>query len=843
MKLREKGFKYLYPAEVYEKAKENGHSEEEPISRRSRRSPRKSAGGGSELPVPYGVVRDEDEREFHVGDIVRVESQSGMAHIALISDFVFGVDDALHVNLVWFTRPEELRKTFVLQENYEIYGSWDSDTNILDVLLDHARILSRNDFLEMFPDGLSEDDEDMIFFCRRAFDGTSNLYTKDEFDWNDLYEGRGTNVFNLVEKLQESVRNGGIGFDGKPPPQKKKRGRPPKRNRDEMEERGIETTRKKLKFSKAADEDDSDLALEDMEEIGSAKKKGRTADSDSEDEYEDGHEEEEDEEEDEEEEDVEDESDVEMLESDEEEEVYKKRGPGRPPGGGTPRKRGPGRPPGGGTPRRGPGRPPGGGTPRRGPGRPPGGGTPRKQNPSNFAQIVGEGRIRAPRTKNPVMHVQKGRIPRDGRMFVKSPLKTAALPLRKDSPVKENLASPPKSPHKHARNKLHVATVPESLPCRDDEFSQIFLALESAISSASGSCIYVSGTPGTGKTATVREAIAQLHLRCEEGELRDFGYLEVNGMKLVSPQDSYEILWEEVSGGQRVSASNAMVLLEQRFKEKDAKRRPIVVLMDELDQLVTKNQTVMYNFFNWPTLPNSRLIVVAVANTMDLPERMLSNKISSRLGLTRIQFPGYTHDQLKHIIESRLEDIAGGVVENDAIEFAARKIASVSGDARRALDICRRAVELAQPAEEVEEITAETRVKIPHVKQAINESINSPLNSYLRSLPMAAKVFLCSVLTRIRRSGVIDNPLSDILEETERLTRISPDSAKLTEALFTGKHVRMAGFQNALAELVESGVLVQQSMRGERSANVRLAAGEEEVKSALLVDEDVAGML
>lgn len=55
--------------------------------------------------------------------------------------------------------------------------------------------------------------------------------------------------------------------------------------------------------------------------------------------------------------------------------------------------------------------------------------------------------------------------------------------------------------------------------------------------------------------------------------------------------------------------------------------------MDELDQLVTKNQSVMYNFFNWPGLRHSRLIVLAVANTMDLPERTLSNKISSRLGL------------------------------------------------------------------------------------------------------------------------------------------------------------------------------------------------------------------
>ena len=57
-----------------------------------------------------------------------------------------------------------------------------------------------------------------------------------------------------------------------------------------------------------------------------------------------------------------------------------------------------------------------------------------------------------------------------------------------------------------------------------------------------------------------------------------------------------------------------------------------VVLMDELDQLVTVQQDVVYNFFNWPTLVGSRLIVLAVANTMDLPERVMTGRVRSRLG-------------------------------------------------------------------------------------------------------------------------------------------------------------------------------------------------------------------
>lgn len=54
--------------------------------------------------------------------------------------------------------------------------------------------------------------------------------------------------------------------------------------------------------------------------------------------------------------------------------------------------------------------------------------------------------------------------------------------------------------------------------------------------------------------------------------------------------------------------------------------------MDELDQLVTPKQDVVYNFFNWPTMAGSKLVVIAVANTMDLPERVMTGRVRSRLG-------------------------------------------------------------------------------------------------------------------------------------------------------------------------------------------------------------------
>ena len=110
--------------------------------------------------------------------------------------------------------------------------------------------------------------------------------------------------------------------------------------------------------------------------------------------------------------------------------------------------------------------------------------------------------------------------------------------------------------------------------------------------------------------------------------------------------------------------------------------------------LCTKKQDILYNLFDWPYKKNSKWIVIAIANAMNLPEQVMMNKISSRLGLTRLIFQPYKHEELEEIVTLRLQEL--NVFDMDAIVFAARKVAAVSGDARRALEICRRATELAE---------------------------------------------------------------------------------------------------------------------------------------------------
>lgn len=54
------------------------------------------------------------------------------------------------------------------------------------------------------------------------------------------------------------------------------------------------------------------------------------------------------------------------------------------------------------------------------------------------------------------------------------------------------------------------------------------------------------------------------------------------------------------------------------------KSKVVVCLLDELDYLITRDFEVMYNFFNWPRIEGATIVIVGIANTMDLPEKLQS---------------------------------------------------------------------------------------------------------------------------------------------------------------------------------------------------------------------------
>ena len=89
---------------------------------------------------------------------------------------------------------------------------------------------------------------------------------------------------------------------------------------------------------------------------------------------------------------------------------------------------------------------------------------------------------------------------------------------------------------------MHVSSQPDSLPCREDEFADVYQFVQSRIQDGTGGCVYISGVPGTGKTATVRQVIAYLQEEVEMGDLPQFKFVEVNGMKVTDPYQANVII-------------------------------------------------------------------------------------------------------------------------------------------------------------------------------------------------------------------------------------------------------------------------------------------------------------
>uniref|UniRef100_A0A915I7D3 Origin recognition complex subunit 1 n=1 Tax=Romanomermis culicivorax TaxID=13658 RepID=A0A915I7D3_ROMCU len=257
------------------------------------------------------------------------------------------------------------------------------------------------------------------------------------------------------------------------------------------------------------------------------------------------------------------------------------------------------------------------------------------------------------------------------------------------------------------RHKLCLNYAIDELPCREKECKEIEDYVFNNLISQSSGTLYISGMPGTGKTASVMRTMNLLKTRPPKMPKKStksvkFSCIYVNGMQIGDVSQLFVEIFKQLFKKENsrwkpattLSANAAFLKLKSHFSRNvlesqvDAgNRTPIVIIIDELDVLITKKQCLLYNIFDWATLDKAQLTIIAIANTLDLPERALSSRITSRMGLKRICFEPYNHQQIVSILENRLKDCP--VANKEVLEFIARKVSALSGDLRRALEICR----------------------------------------------------------------------------------------------------------------------------------------------------------
>lgn len=286
-----------------------------------------------------------------------------------------------------------------------------------------------------------------------------------------------------------------------------------------------------------------------------------------------------------------------------------------------------------------------------------------------------------------------------------------------------------------ARQLFAHGAEPGQLIGRENEREQLttFMDRCSPQSKTRSGCLYVSGPPGTGKSAMITETLQQYSKT--EGVRSAY----VNCMSIKSSKDLYNTLLGALGEGEDHSEADAMATLQDAFCSKNsASKTTYLVTLDEIDHILTMGLESLYRLFEWSLQKPSRLVLVGIANALDLTDRFLPRLKAKNLKPELLPFLPYNAAQIKHIITTRLKSLMP--VDNDsyvpfihpaAIELCSRKVSSQTGDLRKAFEICRRALDLieSQTRSKHENGARERLLQATPSKKPLGEKVNGASGS------------------------------------------------------------------------------------------------------------------
>ncbi|KID90026.1 cell division control protein Cdc6 [Metarhizium guizhouense ARSEF 977] len=280
-----------------------------------------------------------------------------------------------------------------------------------------------------------------------------------------------------------------------------------------------------------------------------------------------------------------------------------------------------------------------------------------------------------------------------------------------------------------ARQLFSRGAEPGQLIGRESERMELIKFLDRCSSSTPSGCLYVSGAPGTGKSAMITEMTRGF------SDKDGFKSVYINCMSIKSSKDLYTTLLNELGEDTNISSeTEAISALQLAFCPKTKSSSVYLIILDEIDHIMTMGLESLYRVFEWSLQKSSRLTLIGIANALDLTDRFLPRLKSKNLKPDLLPFLPYTAAQVKNIITTRLKSLMpeGGkegyipFIHPAAIELCSRKVASQTGDLRKAFEICRRALDLieTETRSKHEEEAREKLLQMTPSKRPLGENVN-----------------------------------------------------------------------------------------------------------------------
>jgi cell division control protein 6 len=378
---------------------------------------------------------------------------------------------------------------------------------------------------------------------------------------------------------------------------------------------------------------------------------------------------------------------------------------------------------------------------------------------------------------------------------------------------------------KRNREILRSSYIPDELPHRQQQISQLASIMVTALRGERPSNVLIFGKTGTGKTASVKYLGNEI--KKADSELNRVTFLYMNCEVVDTPYSVLQNIGNQFISDfdQRIpftgwSTERVYNILREKIDDQD---RVVIIVLDEIDKLVYKSgDDVLYHLSKInDDLLRARVSLIGISNDLKFTE-FLDPRVKSRLGEEKMVFPPYNAEQLQDILVQRARlAFDESVLEPSVIPLCSALAAQEHGDARRALDLLRIAAEIA-------ERRGEDRITEAHVYNAKNKIELDCVTEAVKTLPTQSKLVLLSIIINEEKNNA-RLTTGDVYSTYRDLGKVIGLTA-LTQRRVT----------DLISELDMLGIIharVKSFGRGGRTKEIELAVPVVETKKTLEEDE------
>ncbi|TFK54365.1 P-loop containing nucleoside triphosphate hydrolase protein [Heliocybe sulcata] len=376
------------------------------------------------------------------------------------------------------------------------------------------------------------------------------------------------------------------------------------------------------------------------------------------------------------------------------------------------------------------------------------------------------------------------RVPRTPRRLARratsdsfnSPSRNSTPPTRRASSSDVFLETPPTTPpqlqpiHLRVRALLRATCNGSStIAGRQVERDAIVSFIQSFTSPAAQeivhSTLYISGSPGTGKTALVNAIINTIEDECK--------FIYVNCMALESTSALFAKMSEELgdlvkaSRGRKAKGRDSKDLLMSLLGKSSEK---CIFVLDELDHIATSSQDLS-SLFDIAAANTTSTRIIGIANTHTLTAGPQLAGLESD-DVQTLHFAPYTADQMLAILQTRLSSLSEdhssaealkNFLPNTSLTLLSKKIASQTGDVRALFEVLRGAIDVATmaaprpkteaAAQDVNPLSTFASVQPSHINTAFKTYTPSK-TSKSSAVAAAAPQISNEIITKVRDLGI-----------------------------------------------------------------------------------------